>query len=92
MLVVGLKPGHDGAVCAIRDGNLLFSYEAEHDSYPRHSEISALTLVHALTQLPDRPDVIALGGWHKEFFRGNQTVGAGSVSYTHLTLPTSDLV
>ena len=29
MLVLGLNPGHDGAMAAVKDGKLLFSLEAE---------------------------------------------------------------
>ncbi len=34
MLILGFKEGHDGAVAAIEDGRLLFSLEAEKDSFP----------------------------------------------------------
>ena len=38
MLVVALKPGHDGAIAAIEDDRLLFSLESEKDSFPRHAQ------------------------------------------------------
>ena len=44
MIVLAVKPGHDGAVAAIKDDRLLFSVEAEKDSVRRHREIDVSTL------------------------------------------------
>jgi len=44
MLIVGLNPGHDGAVAALEDNRLLFSLEAEKDSYPRHAYLTPTTM------------------------------------------------
>lgn len=65
MKVLGLKPGHDGGVAFLDDGVLTFSFEAEKDSFPRHSDLTAQLLVSALTEAPSFPDVLAIGGWHK---------------------------
>lgn len=66
MKILALKPGHDGAAAYIDDGQLLFSLEAEKDSFPRHSEVSAQLIAEAMEMAPDIPDVLAVGGWHKD--------------------------
>jgi hydroxymethyl cephem carbamoyltransferase len=73
MLVIGLKPEHDGAIAAIRDNQLLFSIEPEKDSYNRHSGLTATALTRAAEVAGDLPDVIALGGWTYP----HMNVGAG---------------
>lgn len=65
MRVLALKPGHDGAAAFLDDGVLVYSYEAEHDSHPRHSETTAEMVLDALADAPGMPDVVALGGWQK---------------------------
>jgi hydroxymethyl cephem carbamoyltransferase len=65
MLIVGLNPGHDGAVAALEDNKLLFSLEAEKDSYPRHAYLAPTTILDLAERLGDFPDVVALGGWNK---------------------------
>jgi hydroxymethyl cephem carbamoyltransferase len=73
MRVLGLKPGHDSAVALIEDERLVFSFEAEKDSFPRHSRLSEACLLEAL-ELCDGPiDALAIGGWHKNV--GSQNVG-----------------
>jgi len=64
MRIVSVNPGHDGAVVLVEDGRLVYSIEAEKDSFSRHSPISTATLVHALTLAGEIPDAIAIGGWH----------------------------
>lgn len=64
MRILGLKPGHDGAVTYIDDGTLVFSLEAEKDSGPRFSELDPKALFDALELAPGLPDIIAIGGWH----------------------------
>ena len=64
MLVLGLNPGHDGAMAAVQDGKLLFSLEAEKNSFGRYSPVTATTLVDAVERLGEPPDVVAFtGGW-----------------------------
>ena len=64
MLVLGLNPGHDGAMAAVKDGKLLFSLEAEKNSFGRYSPITATTIVNAVERLGEPPDVVAFtGGW-----------------------------
>ncbi|MDH6575306.1 carbamoyltransferase C-terminal domain-containing protein [Kitasatospora sp. MAP5-34] len=76
MLILALKPGHDGAIAAIRDGRLLFSIEAEKDSYRRYTDLTAATVLAAAELCDQIPDVVALGGWYR---RGaiDQRIGAG---------------
>jgi hydroxymethyl cephem carbamoyltransferase len=66
MLVVGLNPGHDGAIAALQDRKLLFSVESEKDSNVRHAHLTPSTLLAVAERLGQIPDVIALGGWSKE--------------------------
>ena len=37
MLVMALKPGHDGSVAVVHDGKLLYALESEKDSFPTES-------------------------------------------------------
>jgi len=63
MLIVALKPGHDGAVAAIDNRRLLYSLESEKDSRPRYSPILPTTILDIAERLDAVPDVVALGGW-----------------------------
>lgn len=77
MLIISLKPGHDGAIAAIRDGQLLFSYEAEKDSHPRFDQLNVDTLLRAFEQIDSLPDVICHSGWMKGFHSDDLSQGAG---------------
>ena len=64
MLILALNTGHDGAFAAVEDGTLLFSQEAEKDSNPRHSHLSATAIMNCVEHLGKMPDVVAYtGGW-----------------------------
>lgn len=63
MLVVALKPGHDGGIAAIEDRRLLYSLESEKDSRLRYSPLHPATVLEIAKRLGDLPDVVALGGW-----------------------------
>lgn len=63
--ILSFKPGHDGSLAYIKDGNLEFSYEAEKDSYRRYSSINVSVVLDALTQVESFPNIIALSGWVK---------------------------
>jgi hydroxymethyl cephem carbamoyltransferase len=67
MLVMGVKPGHTGAVAAVKDHTVLFSIEAEKDSFLRHRPLGPETLIRAAERLGEIPDVLALGGWNYHF-------------------------
>jgi len=77
MKVLALKPGHDGSVAYVEDGKLVFSYEAEKDSFERHSDLTAQVMFSALTACPDVPDLVAIGGWHKTLPGLASAVAAG---------------
>ncbi|MBF9129655.1 3-hydroxymethylcephem carbamoyltransferase [Plantactinospora sp. S1510] len=65
MLIFALKPAHDGGIAVLRDNELLFSLEAEKDSFQRYSSLTPTTLLEAARRCDGLPDVIALGGWNK---------------------------
>ena len=65
MLILSFKEGHDSAIAAIDDGRLLFSMEAEKDSFPRYDSLTAQVLLAAAERLDRVPDVVAVGGWVK---------------------------
>jgi predicted NodU family carbamoyl transferase len=77
MLILSLKPGHDGCAAAVLDGKLLFSIEAEKDSYQRYSQLNPSTFIKALGMLPGLPDVICESGWIKGDFVFEPPSGAG---------------
>jgi hydroxymethyl cephem carbamoyltransferase len=77
MLVLGVKPGHDGSVVAVKDRELLFCLESEKDSFPRHAQLTPGSLFSLTERLGEIPDVIAIGGWHKEPFIGNASIETG---------------
>ena len=67
MLVLALNSGHDGAFAAVKDGKLLFSLEAEKDSFTRHSPITATAVVNAVEHLGEVPDALpSPGGMTRE--------------------------
>jgi hydroxymethyl cephem carbamoyltransferase len=63
MLIVAVKPDHDGAIAVIKDHTLLFSVEAEKDSGYRHAALTPTTILNVAERVGEAPDVIALGGW-----------------------------
>jgi hydroxymethyl cephem carbamoyltransferase len=65
MLVLAVKPGHDGSVAAIEDGKLLYSLEGEKDSWRRYASAKLHTIFDVAELLGEVPDVIALSGWRK---------------------------
>ena len=77
MLVLALKPGHDGSIAAVEDGRLLWCLESEKDNFPRYSRLTPSTFLHIAERLPRPPDIVAMGGWSKS--RGIGRIGAGYV-------------
>ncbi|MDX8499055.1 carbamoyltransferase C-terminal domain-containing protein [Mesorhizobium sp. VK4C] len=67
MRILSLKPGHDGTIAALdaSAAELIYSYEAEKDSFPRYSTVNSATILEAVGRLDAIPDVIALGGWRR---------------------------
>ncbi|MVA59577.1 carbamoyltransferase C-terminal domain-containing protein [Agrobacterium vitis] len=81
MLILSLKPGHDGTLAAIDDGKLLFSLEAEKDSYPRYDRITPELVTLAAKHLDRIPDVVAISGWVKGFHSVERSAEAGYYGY-----------
>jgi hydroxymethyl cephem carbamoyltransferase len=77
VLVMGVKPGHDGALAMIEDRRLLLSLESEKNSWQRHCDLTPMTFLDAAERIGARPDVIALGGWHLAGGSGQKAVGVG---------------
>jgi hydroxymethyl cephem carbamoyltransferase len=75
MLVLAVKPGHDGSVVALDDGRLLFSLEGEKDTWRRHARTQSDAVLDAAELLGRMPDVIVLSGWFKH--RLEEPLGAG---------------
>jgi predicted NodU family carbamoyl transferase len=65
-LILAVNPGHDGAVAAIQDQRLLFSWEAEQDSHARHMPASAPFLLNVMGALDRFPAVLARSGWSRD--------------------------
>lgn len=65
MKILSFKPGHDGSIAGIDADakELLFSYEAEKDSFPRNSAVHPNTFIDAAKWFKELPDVLALSGW-----------------------------
>ncbi len=79
MNILALKPGHDGHICAIEDGTLVFSFEAEKDSGARFAEASACNFLDAAAHCTQKPDVVALSGWSVGIEASGPPIGAGYV-------------
>jgi hydroxymethyl cephem carbamoyltransferase len=81
MLIVGVKPGHDGAIAVVADRELLFSIEGEKDSFYRHDFVHPDAVLSLAERVGEPPDVIAVGGWEKPGLAmlGYSKIGAGYV-------------
>ena len=77
MNIFGIKPGHDGHICSIEDGLLVFSHEAEKNSGNRYAEASALDLLDAATRVRNIPDAFAVSGWTIGTNPKGDPIGAG---------------
>lgn len=77
MRILGMKPGHDGHICSIMDGQLEFSIEAEKDSWPRYEVVTPHILSRAMELIDDVPDVLAVSGWVKGFHSVSQPSDGG---------------
>ncbi|WP_081506849.1 carbamoyltransferase C-terminal domain-containing protein [Roseovarius mucosus] len=79
MDILSYNPGHDGAVCLIRNGRLVFSVEAEKDSGYRYSYLTVPELLDATTNLDKVPEVLCMSGWwpldHHEYRFGSHRNG-----------------
>ena len=77
MKILSVKPGHDGCVAFVADGILIFSIEAEKDSFRRYSNATGEGVIAALEIAPAMPDVVAISGWHKVLPGYDSRIGAG---------------
>jgi hydroxymethyl cephem carbamoyltransferase len=77
MLILAIKPGHDGAVAVLDGRRLAYSLESEKDSYFRHKAVTPETILAAAERIGDVPDVIALGGWHGGGTVGHRLIATG---------------
>ncbi|TIQ34088.1 MAG: proline dehydrogenase [Mesorhizobium sp.] len=84
MMIISFKPGHDGTIAALDESaaELIYSYEAEKDSFPRYSTVTPTTVLDAAGRLDAIPDVIAVGGWETTIAHsvaaGYHGIGQGS--------------
>jgi hydroxymethyl cephem carbamoyltransferase len=88
--ILSFKPGHDGTVALIEDGELRFSVEAEKDSFPRYADATPSTFLDALAMAEDVPDVACLSGWVKGFHSAERPLGAGYFGWDTSTTQLSD--
>lgn len=65
MLTLSFKPGHDGTIAAVENNKLLFSLEAEKDSFARYERLTPSVLIAGSSYIKDVPDVVAVSGWIK---------------------------
>jgi predicted NodU family carbamoyl transferase len=63
MKILSFNPGHDGAIAYLKDGNLMFSLEAEKNSNYRYSPVSSHDVFNTLGEVDEIPDIICTGGW-----------------------------
>lgn len=77
MRIPSFKPGHDGAVALVEDGEFRFSYESENDSFPRYGEIAPTAGAEAMAHTDGIPDVICIRGWAKGFHSTDRQLSAG---------------
>ena len=79
MKILSFKSGHDGTVAGVDclDSSLLFSYEAEKNSFPRYTPVTPDTFIDAGLWFKDLPDVLALSGWSSTGLDHVTTSGAG---------------
>ena len=77
MLILGMKPGHDGAVAVLDGRRLVLSLESEKDSYLRHKALTTETVLAVAQRLDAIPDVIALGGWKGAGSLDPRPIGGG---------------
>ncbi len=79
MKILSFKSGHDGTVAGVDciDESLLFSYEAEKNSFPRYTPVTPDTFIDAGLWFKDLPDVLALSGWSSNGLDHVTMSGAG---------------
>lgn len=81
MDILSFKPGHDGCVALVEDGEIAFALEAEKDSFPRYSPATPSLLIEALSRMRRVPDVVCLSGWVKGLHPVPRDLGAGYIGW-----------
>jgi hydroxymethyl cephem carbamoyltransferase len=77
MKILAYKPGHDGHIVWLVDGNLEFSIEREKDSGPRYGAINTDLWMRAFELMDGEPDVLAVSGWARRWRPMGDFVEAG---------------
>ncbi|CAI3119715.1 Decarbamoylnovobiocin carbamoyltransferase [Acinetobacter oleivorans] len=79
MKIYALKSGHDGSSAYVHadSGELVFSYEAEKDSFPRYEVFNPINLIESAAEFSELPDIVAISGWGKAGLADNAAIGAG---------------
>lgn len=79
MRVLSIKSGCDGALAGVdaARGQLLFSYEAEKDSFPKNAATTAETFMNAGLWFDNLPDILAMSGHAKTGLSYSPSIGAG---------------
>jgi hydroxymethyl cephem carbamoyltransferase len=88
LLVLAVNPGHDGAIAVVRDRVLEWCLESEKDSFLRHASLTPMSTLSAIERLDAVPDVVAIGGWRKEWVLGSRVIEAG---YSGIDAPSERL-
>ncbi len=74
--ILAYNPGHDGAVALLEDFRLTMSIEAEKDSNNRYAPVTIPSVLDAIGEVGEVPDVICAGGWwyrdHQEYLHGSK--------------------
>jgi hydroxymethyl cephem carbamoyltransferase len=63
MKILGINTGHDGHICLIENGTLIFSHEAEKNSGMRYSPLSLSSAITSVIKNVGDLDAIAVSGW-----------------------------
>ncbi len=63
MKILSFKPGHDGTIAYLNEGQLMFSLEGEKNSFRRYSAVTVNLFVEAMSYLNELPEVVAVSGW-----------------------------
>jgi hydroxymethyl cephem carbamoyltransferase len=77
MRVLAFKPGHDGHIAHLVDGELEFSIEAEKDSGRRYAPVDVPMTLDVLETVDMLPDAFALSGWAHGGSPAGRAIGSG---------------
>ena len=80
MDILAFHKKHDSTMVQIRDGQLIYSVEAEKDSNPRFAFFTEERLQTVQSMVTSNPDLIALSGWNK-FHAGYEGLEAEDIHH-----------